>query len=363
MLKNYYRYPTEIVEDIFGESPKLAETIFATTRVEAPRMFIAADYNVVNRHEGLGAKIGRYVREHGIGIAGSPEVFSGGEKVKADGMQSLQALAGAMLEAKLGAGDCVVAIGGGTVLDLAGYAAAQVRGGVKLVRVPTTPAAMIDAAFAEYAAIDSQNVKDAMRVASVPEAVLTDLAFAPTVLDGVWRAGFGEAIRLAVALDASLFKKLLNLVEGVKARDDGAMREAIELSVEARLKRGNTNLGLWSAIRLESMSGYKLPHGYAVPMGICVDANYAVARGLLKPEVRDEIVGALANSGALDGMLHSQHLVGQIDRILYGLDAWKLTNGVGEITLPTGIGKSTTEAEPDRELFGQAIKEAMAVFK
>ena len=65
-------------------------------------------------------------------------------------------------DAKLGVNDVVIALGGGTVLDVAGYAAAQVRGGIKVLRMPTTVASMLDAAFAEYAAVRDTAILELM---------------------------------------------------------------------------------------------------------------------------------------------------------------------------------------------------------
>ena len=213
MQKSCFSYPVEFTDDAFGESPVLAETLKKASGSENPRVLIVADLNVVQRTEGLGAKIGRYVQAHGICLAGSPVVMAGGEKVKADNLQSALNVVSAILSAKLGRNDIVLALGGGTVLDVAGYAAAQARGGVKIVRMPTSPAAMMDAAFADYAAVDSASVKDALRVPSVPAAVVIDFSFAASVLDGVWRGGVAEAVRLAVASDATLLKKLKKLIK------------------------------------------------------------------------------------------------------------------------------------------------------
>ena len=193
MQKSCFSYPVEFTEDAFGESAVLADTLRKVTGSDEPKVLIIADMNVVQRTEGLGSKIGRYVQEHKIRLAGSPVVIGGGEKIKADNLQSALKIVSEMLSAKIGRNDVVLAIGGGTILDVAGYAAAQVRGGVKLVRMPTTPAAMMDAAYAEYAAVDSATVKDALRVPSVPAAVVIDTSFAASVLDGVWRGGISEA--------------------------------------------------------------------------------------------------------------------------------------------------------------------------
>ena len=356
MRKSCFSYPVEFTEDAFGESGVLADTLKKITGSDEPRVLIVADMNVVQRIEGLGTKIGRYVQTHGIRLAGSPVVISGGEKVKADNLQSALRIVSEMLSAKVGRNDVVLAIGGGAILDVAGYAAAQVRGGVRLVRMPTTPAAMMDAAYADYAAVDSATVKDALRVPSVPAAVVIDVTFAAPVLDGVWRGGIGEAVRLAVASDAALFKRLEALADGYCARNGKAFRELVEAVYAVRAKKGGTSLGQWEAFRLESMSGYKLPHGYAVSIGVCADIGYAVGRGLMKSADGDRVIALLRACGALDGLVHSGHLLGQTANLMLGLDAWALSSGSPAIRVPSGLGKSVEEPEPDRKAFEDAFK-------
>ena len=363
MTTKKFGYPVEFVEDVFGESPVLAKVLKGVTGSDEPRILLVADLNVVQRTEGLGAKIGRYVNAHGIRLAGSPVVIAGGEKIKADNLQTALKVVSAMLDAKLGRNDCVVVLGGGTLLDVAGYAAAQARGGVKVVRVPTTPAAMMDAAFADYAAVDSLNVKDALRVPSVPAAVLLDVRFADTVLDGVWRGGIGEAVRLAAACDAAFLKKLVKLAPDYRDRDRAALAAIVEGCVSVRAKKGPTAIAGWAAARLEAMSGYKLPHGYAVSIGICIDAAYAVARGGLKAKDRDVVCGILETCGALDGLAHSRHLLGQGDGVLFGLDAWRLASADPGWSVLSGPGKSVTEDGPDRETYQTVLKEFVAVAK
>ena len=360
MQKSCFSYPVEFTEDAFGESDVLAKTLRKVTGSDEPKVLIIADMNVVQRTEGLGSKIGRYVQEHGIRLAGSPVVIGGGEKIKADNLQSALKIVSEMLSAKIGRNDVVLAIGGGTILDIAGYAAAQVRGGVKLVRMPTTPAAMMDAAYAEYAAVDSATVKDALRIPSVPAAVVIDTGFAASVLDGVWRGGIGEAVRLAVASDAALLKKIESLAEAYRGRDMSALGEIVKAVHAVRAKKGGTPFAQWSAFRLESLSGYKLPHGYAVAIGICIDLGYAVEKGHLKPADRDRVVRLLGSCGALDGLTHSGHLLNQTENLLCGLDAWALSSGGPAIAIPRGVGKVGEEPAPDREAYGTVLKNLSA---
>ena len=359
MQKNCCSYPVEFVEDVFGESSVLADLLRKVSGADEPKVLIVADLNVVQRTEGLGAKIGRYVQAHGIRLAGAPVVISGGEKIKADNLQSALRVVSAILLAKLGRNDVVLALGGGTVLDVAGYAAAQVRGGVKIVRLPTTPAAMMDGAFATYAAVDSATVKDALRVPSVPAAVVIDVTFAATVLDGVWRGGIGEAIRQAVAKDAALLKKLVKLTSAYRGRDMKAFAAVVEAVCASRQKKGGTDFALWVASRLESMSGYKLPHGYAVSIAVAICLGYAVATGKVDAKDRQPVLELLTSCNALDGLNHSGHLLEQADNVLLGLDAWALSAGSTSLEVLAALGKSASEPTPDREAFRTAFRELL----
>lgn len=304
MPKNCLSYPVEFVEDVFGASAKLAET------VGSAKVLLVADLNVVQRTENLGTRIGTYVQEHGLTLAGAPVVIAGGERVKMDNFQSVSRIIDAALRAGLTSEDYILALGGGTILDIAGWAAAQLKGGVKLLRVPTTPAAMLGCAFAETAAIDTPFVKDALVVPSVPAAVLLDLAFATTVLDGVWRAGFSEAVRLAVAKDVKVLKKIQPLAAAYQQRDAAALAELVNLAFALRQKKGGTDFGLAAAAELEPKSTWKLPHGYAVAIGTLMDLDRAIAAGERKPEELVQVKEILAACGALDGARHSRHLPG-----------------------------------------------------
>lgn len=349
MQKNSLGYPVEFIANPFGETTELAKL------VSGGRIFIVADVNVVQRVGGIGTKIGRYVQTHGLELAGSPVVLSGGEKCKSDWIGGVGLVIEAALEAKIGRADTVLAIGGGAVLDVAGYVAAQLRGGVRLVRMPTTPSAMVDAAYAAYAAVDFGGVKDALRVPSVPTAVVVDPALAESVLDGVWNAGMSEAVRHAAVLDAALFKKLVKLAPDYFARKPGTLDVLVREAFASRQKKGGSDFALWSAHRLEAMSEYRLPHGYAVVTGILIDTAYAVARELMKPEDREALTGLLSGCKTFDGLSHSRRHLEQTESLLKGLNANELATGSAEIVLPSGLGKHVRETV-DREMLRNVIR-------
>ena len=346
----------KLTDNVFSEAnTDLAEALRKVSKSDEPRVVLVSDMNVVNQTEGLGKKIGTYFNEHGIKLCGKPVVLSGGERIKLDNMNSAARAMNGILDAKLGKNDIVLALGGGTVLDVAGYAAAQVRGGTKLVRIPTTVAAMIDAAYAETASLDSSKVKDAFRIPSVADAILVDRKFAMTILDGVWRAGFSEAARLAAACDAKLMDFILEEAENIRRKDEDTMFEVIERCFKVRQKKDPKNFGEWSAVRLESMSGYKLPHGYAIAIGVMIDATYSMLKGFLSQDEWRQIADFMNKCGAMDGAVHSRHLVNQVDTVMFGLDAWELAYGDEGIYIPNGLGKLVQDKKPDRETMRKAI--------
>ncbi|MBO6167627.1 MAG: iron-containing alcohol dehydrogenase [Kiritimatiellae bacterium] len=360
-LEEKTSFPVAVVDGIFTEADQTTANILReATGEEKPRIFLIADQNVVNRTDGLGTRIGRFVQANGMSLAAKPVVFGGGEKIKSDNLQSVAMISSALLDARIGVKDAVIVLGGGTMLDTAMYACSQIRGGLKAVKVPTTPAAMVEAAFSTTAAINASTIKDAYKVRATPAASLIDPAFTATVLDGVWRGGIGEMVRHAAVQDAGLLGDISKCACALKSRDGALMEDFIRRSVDSRAANGYTDFALWSAERLESMSGFRLPHGYAVAIAICIECAYAVESGLLKERDQETICRTLADSGALDGLAHSKHLLAQADNLLKGLDGWALSTGGFSRTLPMKAGKGAVVAEADREIYKNTLKEFLA---
>ena len=303
MQRSSLTYPVEIVSGLFGESDALARAAGAS------RLLIVADANFVHRNEGIGLKIGRYVKEKGLALASAPVVFGGGEKVKLDNFASANRVICAAIDAEIGPDDAILAIGGGSMLDVAGYAAAQVGGGTGIIRVPTTPAAMLCAAFATTAALDAHGIKDSVSLPSVPRAVLIDTSFANTVLDGVWSAGIAEAVRLGLAKEPSLLKLAADLAGQFASRDGSALKALVEATLDVRRSKGGTDHGLATAFELEPKSGWKLPHGYAVAIGIVAYLVSAIKSGEPREKDLETCRDVLGRCGALDGFYHSRHIL------------------------------------------------------
>jgi 3-dehydroquinate synthase len=209
----------KIAEGLFEEGNAIfADSIREAMGQESPRIFLVADANVVQKTEHLGVKIGRAFSAAGMEIAGSPVILSGGERIKNDDSATVRKIACAAFSARLSRNDVLVAIGGGTIIDVAAYAAAQVRGGMKFAAVPTTVVAAVDSVFMTDAAVDAAGVKDAMRIRTRPSVAFIDANFTKTTLDGVWCGGIGALVRHAATSDGALFKRIVSSLDALKAR-------------------------------------------------------------------------------------------------------------------------------------------------
>lgn len=343
------------VKGIFEEGNSvLADTFRSIATEPNARVFLVADGNVVSRTEGLGSKIGRYLQANSITLAGQPAVVSAGEKAKMDDFFAFRKTLAAAIGANVGVNDVLIAIGGGSLFDVAGLVAAQVGGGMKYIKIPTTVPAMIDAAFADRALFNLGNIKDAFGVYYPANAVIIDTSFAPTVLDGVWRAGFAEILRIGVATDSKLVTKVISSIEAIKSRSEESLEDLITSAIKLRVKSGPINLGLWCAEKLESMSAYKLPHGYAVAIGTAISMRYAALRGHISSEDAEIVVSTLGAIGALDSLEHSQHLIAQAQRVVEGLDFWRVSHPGGVESI-SSIGKRIYEDEIDSALMAEAV--------
>lgn len=314
MRRNLLGYRVEIVEDSFGESEVLAEVLDGSLG-EGGRVLLVADSNVVTHTEGLGPKIGRYMNEHGLHLAGKAVIVPGGEKVKHESMSAAMTVLDTAVHRHIGENDCILALGGGVLFDLAGWAAAQL-GGIKVVRMPTTPAAMTGAAYAEEALLDRCGRKDVIRLPSPPAAVVIDVSFVKTVMDGVWRAGTGETACIAV-LDKSVCRVFCEAAPLYAARDYDAFARMVGAVAEYRRKTRVEPMVEDLAALLEEQSDFRLPHGYAIPLALMIEAGVLVEKGSVKEKTLTAIREALDACGSLEGLYHSQHILRRRE-VLFG---------------------------------------------
>lgn len=174
--------------------------------------------------------------------------------------------------------DTVVALGGGVVGDLAGFAAATYLRGIRLVQVPTTLLAMVDSSVGGKTAIDLRAGKNLAGAFHQPALVLCDTAALDTLPDEIFRDGCAEVLKTAILFDAELFAHLAAHGVGfdrewVIARCVGHKRDVVCADEFDNGRRQLLNLGHTVGHAVERCSGYRVSHGRAVAIGTAVMAR------------------------------------------------------------------------------------------
>ena len=189
-------------------------------------------------------------------------------------MGSYQQLLGEMLALGMGRGDCVVAVGGGMVGDLAGFAAATYMRGVDFYNVPTTLLAQVDSSVGGKTAIDMNGVKNIVGAFHQPRAVLIDTDTLRSLSRRQMAAGLAESVKMAMTCDAAL----LELIESssdltadlpeIIARSLSIKAWVVEQDPTEQGLRRVLNFGHTIGHAVESCAGGKLLHGECVALGM-----------------------------------------------------------------------------------------------
>jgi 3-dehydroquinate synthase len=246
------------------------------------------------------------------GMASSRVVVGAGEGAKS--YAGLERVCEALIAARLERGDLVMALGGGVVGDLAGFAAAIVRRGLDYIQVPTTLLAQVDSAVGGKTAINSSQGKNLIGAFHQPRLVLADTAVLDTLPPRQFRAGYAEVVKYALLGDAGFFAWLdanLKDVFAAAGAGGGAAREhaiatscRMKAAIVARDERESGeralfNLGHTFGHALEAAAGFsdRLLHGEAVALGIALAAEFSVRLGVLAPETAARAIGHLGRAG------------------------------------------------------------------
>jgi len=298
-------------------------------------------------------------------------VLEAGEERKTP--TTVAAIHDAAFEHRLERGSLIVALGGGVVGDMAGFAAATWLRGIAVVQVPTTLLAMVDAAIGGKTGVNHPGGKNLIGAFHQPKLVLIDPQVLATLPEREFRAGMAEVIKYAVIGDDQLFNKL---EEAAMLDPQGALasREAIgpellqrllERSAAAKARvvaaderegglRAILNYGHTLGHAVENLSGYGTwLHGEAVGLGMLAAGDIAVAMGLWSQADQDRQRRLVAAAGLPMGWPALDP-----EAVLTSLQAdKKVRQGKVRFVLPTGVGSVTIRDDVDPA----TIKAALAV--
>ena len=207
----------------------------------------------------------------------------------------------------------VIALGGGTVGDLAGFAAACWLRGVRVVQVPTTLLAMVDSSIGGKTGINGGRAKNAIGAIWQPVAVVADLAALSTLPDDEYLSAFAEVVKYAVIMDAPLAGTLRDLYARLLRRDPAALETVVDacaadkarVVAEDERERGPRqllNYGHTVGHGIEAATGYTASHGRAVAAGMRAAARIGVRMRTCAatfPDTQEELLRLFGLPGAL----------------------------------------------------------------
>ncbi|NBB14514.1 3-dehydroquinate synthase [Caulobacter sp. SLTY] len=224
--------------------------------------------------------------------------------------EGLADLSDRLLALELDRGDMIVALGGGVVGDLAGFAAAIYKRGIDFIQIPTTLLAQVDSSVGGKTAIDTPRGKNLVGAFHQPRLVLADLDVLNTLPDREMACGMAEVIKYGLLGDAGFFSWLEAHAAAALAREPAALAVAVRRSVEMKAeiviedereagRRALLNLGHTFGHALEAENGYgdQLKHGEAVAAGCALAFRFAAAQGLCPPADADRAEALLAAAG------------------------------------------------------------------
>ena len=217
-------------------------------------------------------------------------------------------LTDALLERKFGRDSGLIALGGGVTGDLAGFVAATYMRGVPYLQVPTTLLAMLDASVGGKTGVDTPQGKNLIGAFHPPVAVLADPLTLRTLPEREYRSGLAEAVKHGLIADRAYFEWMEREASALGQQEPEAVTHLIRRSVEIKAeivsdderesgRRDVLNAGHTVAHALEQVSGYQLPHGEAVALGLLAECELAEGLGVAPRGLRERVAALLARLG------------------------------------------------------------------
>lgn len=244
------------------------------------------------------ATVSRSLEEAGFQVV--KFVFPAGERSK--NLETYSSLLSFLSEQEVTRSDLIVALGGGVVGDLAGFAAATYLRGMDFVQLPTTLLAQIDSSVGGKTAVDLPQGKNLAGAFWQPRLVLCDIKCLASLSAEVLSDGLAEAIKYGMIADKELLRRLRE--NGNGADPEGIITRCIQIKADvvASDERDNgtrqlLNFGHTAAHAMEKHSNFALTHGRAVAMGMAVITRSCVRQGLVTPEVQEILEDTLTKNG------------------------------------------------------------------
>lgn len=343
----HFEYKVFFTSGAFEPTNKILAN-FLTERSVTPtiqKMMFVIDENVADAHPRLIKQIPEYFSTlEFVNLIDELIIIPGGEAAKNNEKHFMNIIA-AVNRYGIDRHSYLAAIGGGSVLDVAGYAAAISHRGIKHIRMPSTVLSQNDSGVGVKNGVNYFGKKNFLGTFSPPSAVINDDRLLVTLAERDWRSGIAEAIKVALIRDADFFEWIEQHAEQLTDRESGRavmnklIRRCAELHVQHiaggdPFESGSSrplDFGHWSAHKLEQLTDFDVLHGEAVAMGIALDSMYAALTGLLDQGKAERIILLLLKIGF--DITHPQmQIKGEHSPLLTGLKEFREHLG-GRLTI------------------------------
>lgn len=294
-----FEYPVYFTEGLFEEANLTFANIFMSNPLYKSKIIFFIDSEVNKNHINLTNQIEKYFQKytHLPTMVEKPIIMAGGEITK-NNPNYLNKVYELIEEHKICRHSYILALGGGAMIDMIGYAASTAHRGINLIRVPTTVLSQNDSGIGVKNAINFFEKKNFLGCFTTPYAVINDFKFLITLDKRDWLSGIAEAIKVALIKDKDFFDFIEKNSTKLKTPYNmEPMKELIYRCSELHLnhigkagdpfEKGSSrplDFGHWSAHKLERLTNYRLRHGEAVAIGIALDTTYSYLIGLLSEQ-------------------------------------------------------------------------------
>ncbi|MBO6854288.1 MAG: 3-dehydroquinate synthase [Marivivens sp.] len=332
-----------------------------------PRVAILTDENVARLHL---SRLEQVLKSSGVDV--SALSLPAGEATKS--WQGLSRSVEWLLEQKIERSDLVIALGGGVIGDLAGFASAIVRRGVRFVQVPTSLLAQVDSSVGGKTGINTAHGKNLVGAFHQPIKVLADTSLLDSLPSRDFLAGYGEVVKYGLLGDADFFDWLEQsgpaLAEGDHDARDHAVRRSCEMKAEIVMRdeteqgdRALLNLGHTFCHALEAATGYsdRLLHGEGVAIGCALAFETSARLGWCAQEVPSRVRAHLRDMGMRTDLADIEGNLPDASELLalMGQDK-KVQDGKLRFIMARAIGDAFVTSDVPPEVVLSVLNEALA---
>ena len=369
-----YRLRVGFTQDSFASAnPALLTVLLEDVRGPKPKVLVVLDESLAQAQPTLVRRIEDYFAVHreALQLVCAPLIIEGGERTK-NSYFHVSEIQSHIDRYHIDRHSYVIAVGGGALLDMAGLAAATAHRGVRLVRMPSTTLSQCDSGVGVKNGINAFGKKNFIGAFAPPFAVINDAQLLESLTPRDQRAGYAEAVKVALIRDGKFFEEIERAAERLRGFEPVALQRVLFRCAELHLDHISTSgdpfefgsarpldFGHWSAHKLEQLSEFKIRHGEAVAVGVALDSIYSRAMGFLDAAATERVLRLLEVLGfelVVNELMHvdSENSL----MVLDGLEEFREhLGGALAITLLKGIGHGFEVHEMDSAKVIEALYE------